>query len=115
MTVTITALKRAIENGDAQALSGFYADGAVMRIVDRDNPPSRPRELKGKAAIAGFYDDVCARAMTHTIESSVADGDRIAFMQACAYPDGVRVMCSAMLDLANGKIVRQTTVQAWDA
>lgn len=115
MTVSISALKRAIESSDANALSSFYADGAVMRIIDRDNPPSRPRELKGKAAIAGFYDDVCARAMTHTVESGVADGDRVAFMQACAYPDGVRVMCSAMLELAGGKIVRQTTVQAWDA
>ena len=53
--------------------------------------------------------------MTHTIESGVADGDRLAFTQACAYPDGTRVLCATMLELNGGQISRQTVVQAWDA
>ena len=57
--ISIATLKRAIEGRDAGALTGFYADNAVMRIVDRDNPPSKPRELKGKRAIAAYFDDVC--------------------------------------------------------
>jgi ketosteroid isomerase-like protein len=113
--ITVTDLKRAIEGRNAQALTAFYADDAVMRIVDRDNPPSRPRELRGKAAIAAYYDDVCGRAMTHKVEAGVADGDHLAFTQACAYPDGTRVFCSAMIELDRGKIARQTNVQAWDA
>lgn len=113
--VTIPALRQAIEASDARALSGFYAAQAVMRIIDRDNPPSHPREIKGQSAIAGYFDDVCARAMTHKVESGVADGDRLAFTQSCAYPDGTRVFCSAMLELDRGRIVRQTVVQAWDA
>ncbi len=113
--ITVAGFKQAIESSDARTLAGFYADDATMRIIDRDNPPSRPRELKGKSAIAAFYDDVCSRAMTHKVESGVLDGDRLAFMQACAYPDGTRVFCSAMLDLKGGKIARQTVVQAWDA
>ena len=32
----------------AAALAGFYADDAVVRIIDRDNPPSKPRNLEGK-------------------------------------------------------------------
>jgi hypothetical protein len=43
------------------------------------------------------------------------DGDRLAFTQACAYPDGTRVFCSAMIELEQGKIARQTNVQAWDS
>ena len=39
----------------------------------------------------------------------------LAFAQACAYPDGTKVFCVAMLELQGGKIVRQTAVQAWDA
>jgi ketosteroid isomerase-like protein len=113
--INVASLKRAIEGRDADTLSGFYADNAVVRIIDRDNPPSKPRELKGKSAIAAYYDDVCSRAMTHTVETGVANGDRLAFTQACAYPDGTRVFCAAMLDLAGGKISRQTVVQAWDA
>jgi hypothetical protein len=52
--------------------------------------------------------------MTHTVEGGIADGDRLAFTQSCAYPDGMKVFCSAMLELKGGKIVRQTVVQAWD-
>ncbi len=114
-TLSVPALKRAIEGRDAKGLAGFYADDAVVRIIDRDNPPSKPRELKGKAAITAYYDDLCGRAMTHRIESAIAEGKHLAFTQACAYPDGTKVFCSAMLELADGKIVRQTAVQAWDA
>ena len=113
--ISLADLKRAIEGRDAKTLAGFYADDALLRIIDRDNPPSRPRELRGRPAIAAYYDDVCGRAMTHRIESGVANGEALAFTQACSYPDGTKVFCSAMLDIANGKIVRQTAVQAWDA
>ena len=113
-TVAIVDLKRAIEGRDGTALAGFYAGDAVVRIIDRDNPPSKPRELKGKAAIASFYEDVCGRNMSHKLENGIADGDRIAFTQSCAYPDGTKVFCSAMLELKDGKIARQTVVQAWD-
>jgi ketosteroid isomerase-like protein len=113
--VAVDTLRTAIEGRDAAKLIALYADDAVMRIIDRDHPPSRPRELKGRAAIAAFYDDVCSRAMTHTIEAGVSDGRRLAFTQACAYPDGMRVFCSAMIEIADGKIARQTNVQAWDA
>jgi hypothetical protein len=114
-TLGIDHLKAAIEGRDAARLVGFYAQDAVMRIIDRDNPPSHPRELKGRPAIAAYYDDVCSRAMTHKVEAGIADGQRLAFTQACAYPDGTRVFCSAMIELADGKIARQTNVQAWDA
>jgi ketosteroid isomerase-like protein len=113
--ITIGALKEAIEGRNAKMLSSFYADDAILRVIDRDNPPSKPREIKGKAAIMTFYDDICSRTMTHRIENGVADGDRLAFTQACTYPDGLRVYCSAMLELKAGKIARQTTLQAWDA
>ncbi|HLH87614.1 MAG TPA: nuclear transport factor 2 family protein [Xanthobacteraceae bacterium] len=114
-TISLAELKRAIEGRDAKALAGFYADDALLRIIDRDHPPSRPRELKGRPAIAAYYDDACGRAMSHRIEAGVANGEALAFTQACSYPDGTKVFCSAMLDIADGKIVRQTAVQAWDA
>jgi len=114
-SIRVDDLKTAIEGRNAAGLIALYADDAVMRIIDRDNPPSRPRELKGRGAIAAFYDDVCSRAMTHKVENGVSDGRRIAFTQACAYPDGTRVFCSAMIEIADGKIARQTNVQAWDA
>ena len=112
--VTGAALKRAIETRDAPALSSFYAEDAVVRVVDRNNPPSKPRLVRGRTAIATFFDDICSRAMTHDVTSSVADGNRLAFTQACAYPDGTKVLCVAMAELKAGKIAEQTIVQAWD-
>jgi len=113
-SVTGAALKQAIEARDGRILASFYADNARLHIVDRNNPPSKPREVKGRMAIATFWDDICSRAMTHKVETSVENGERIAFSQACAYPDGMKVLCLALCELKNGKIARQTVVQAWD-
>ena len=52
--------------------------------------------------------------MTHKVETSVAEHDKLAFTQACAYPDGMKVLCLALCELKAGKIARQTIVQAWD-
>jgi len=112
--VTGAAIKQAIESRDGRALASLYADDALLRIVDRNNPPSKPREVKGRNAITTFWDDICSRAMTHRVETSVASGNQIAFSQACAYPDGMKVLCLAMCELNGGKIARQTVVQAWD-
>ncbi len=112
--VSVSEIKYAIENRDGRRLANMYADDAVLRVVDRDNPPSKPRKLEGRQQIAAFHADVCGRDMTHKIESGVATGSRLAFTQSCAYPDGAKVFCSAMVELKGGKIVRQTVVQAWD-
>jgi hypothetical protein len=72
-------------------------------------------ELRGKDQITRYYQDVCGRAMTHKLESAVGDGEHMAFSESCAYPDGTKVFCTAMLDLDHGLIRNQVTVQAWDA
>jgi ketosteroid isomerase-like protein len=113
-SVTVAAIKRAVEGRNAQALADMYAEDALMLVIDHDNPPSNPRRLQGKDAIAGYFSDVCDRDMTHMIENGVAAGNRLAFTQCCTYPDGTKVFCSAMLDLKAGKIAQQTVIQAWD-
>jgi ketosteroid isomerase-like protein len=112
--VDCAAIKKAIEGRDGKLLSSFYADDALVRVIDRNNPPSKPREIRGRAAITTFWDDICSRAMTHKVDTTIADGDNLAFTQACSYPDGTRVFAAALLELKNGRIARQTVVQAWD-
>ena len=112
--VTGAAIKRAIESRDGRELASFYADDALLRIIDRNNPPSHPREVKGKAAIGNFWDDICSRAITHRVDTSIAEGNNLAFTQACSYPDGAKVFCAAIVELKGGKIASQTVVQAWD-
>ena len=112
--LTAAGIRQAIENRDGRMLSGFYADDALVRVIDRNNPPSRPRDIRGRAAITTFWDDICSRAMTHKVDTTVSEGDRMVFTQDCTYPDGTRVFCIAALELRDGLIARQTVVQAWD-
>ena len=112
--LTIPALRRAIETRDEQVLASFYTDGATLRVIDQDNPPSRPREVAGRDAIAAYYADLCGRTMTHRVDAAVVLGDRLAFTQTCTSPEGGRVVCAAMLELSGGRIARHLAVQAWD-
>jgi hypothetical protein len=112
--VTGTAVKQAIEGRNGRMLASFYRDDAEVRIIDRNNPPSKPREIRGKAAIDMFWDDICSRAMTHKVEITITEGNRLAFTQACSYPDGAKVFCLSALELKDGMIAHQTVVQAWD-
>ncbi len=52
--------------------------------------------------------------MTHHVEDEVVGESRIAFNEACEYPDGTKVLAATTLDLREGKIVRQVSVEAWD-
>jgi ketosteroid isomerase-like protein len=113
-SVTVAALKRAVEGRGAHALAAMYADNAVMLVSDHDNPPSNPRRLAGRAAISSYFSDVCGRNMAHLIENTIAAGNRLAFTQSCTYADGTKMFCAAMLDLKGGEIAQQTVIQAWD-
>lgn len=108
------AIKQAIEARDGHALASLYAENATTRVVDRNNPPGRPREIKGRAAISAFWDDICSRTMVHAVDVTIAQGDQLAFTQACTYPDGAKVFCISVVNLQDGRIIDQTTVQAWD-
>ncbi len=107
-------LRGGIEQLDAEILISLYADDAEMRIVNKNTPPSSPRELHGKEEITEYLRDVCGRVMTHHIENEVIGAERVAFNEACEYPDGTRVLTAMTLDLRDGKISRQVNVEAWD-
>lgn len=107
-------MRRAIEGLDAEALAGLYADDAEMLTVNRYTTPSSPKVLRGKEEISEHLRDVCGRAMTHRIENEVLGEDRVAFNEACEYPDGTKVLCAATLEVRGGKVVKQTNVEAWD-
>jgi hypothetical protein len=108
------ALRRGIEERDASALLGLYAEDAELHVVDRNDQPSKPKIIRGRRAIGEYLADVCGRDMTHTIERLVVGDTGAAFIQVCQYPSGARVLCTAVLDLRDGLIIRQSGVQAWD-
>ena len=111
----ITALTQAIETRDAQAQLATYAPDAELVLIDAVNSPSHPRVLRGREEIGDHLAEVCGRDMTHEVRASVADEQRVALEVACRYPDGMQVRCLCIADVVDGLIVRQRTVQAWDA
>jgi SnoaL-like domain len=113
-TFDAETLRRGIEERDAAALAGLYAEDAELEIVDRNDQPSRPRIIRGRAAIGEYLADLCGRDMTHAVDRLVVGDGSAAFVQSCRYPSGARVRCVAVLDLSGGLITRQSGVQAWD-
>lgn len=108
------ALRRAIEESDAEALIGMYADDAEIITVNKNTTPSSPQVLSGKEEIVGLLRDVCGREMAHRVEDEVVGEGRIAFNEACEYPDGLKVLTATTLEVRDGKISRQVNVEAWD-
>ncbi|HET9170919.1 MAG TPA: nuclear transport factor 2 family protein [Actinospica sp.] len=112
----IETLRRGIEMRDAAAMRGLYAENALMTLVDQRDQPSHPHEIVGAAAIGAFLDEICSRDMEHHLDQVVvsADGTHAAYLEQCRYPDGTKVLSTSMLDLRDGRIAAQTSVQAWD-
>ena len=108
------ALRRAAEGQGPEAKRDLYADDAEYVRVDRNNTPSSPMALSGKEEVGEYLRDVFSRDMTHRIENEVVGEDRAAFNWACEYPDGTRVLAAETVELRDGMIVRQVSVQAWD-
>ena len=66
VTSPITSLKDAIESRDAEGVTAWYADNAVLTILDRDNPPAAPASYRGLEEIGAYYRDICGRNMEHS-------------------------------------------------
>jgi nuclear transport factor 2 (NTF2) superfamily protein len=110
----LETLNRAYESRDAELALSLYTDDAGVRIVDRNNTPSSPRELHGKEEIDEYLRDVFSRDTTHQLEREIIAKDRVAFNVACQYPDGVRVLAAESMELREGKVAEQVELVAWD-
>ena len=115
ITFDAAALKAAIESRDAAALLDLYADDAEVEIADAEHGPSSPLRAKGKDALRAVFADVYGREITHSVGPVAVSGDSLGYVVRCTYPDGIRVLCAAGAELRDGRIARETCVQAWDS
>ena len=110
----IAAFARSYETWDLPALLACYDDDVELVQVDRDHGPSAPRVRSGKALFEGMFTH-CARAgAVVTIDRELADGDRAAATVTCEFPNGRRVIANCMLELRDGRIVREHEVLLGD-
>jgi hypothetical protein len=105
---------RATEERDASTQISMYAPDAIVTIADRTAPPSAPRVLSGRDQIRTWIEDLTGRDMTHRVGHTVHDADGAAYVVSCRYPDGAQVLCSTVIELSDGQIVKQSVVQVWD-
>ena len=104
-------LRRAIERRDPDALLGFYADDACLRISHAALPGGLPFELVGRAQIERYLRAVCDQEMTCAVVGEPVFGDEsIEFVEACGYPDGARISVRTTLALEESRISRQLDV-----
>jgi SnoaL-like domain len=101
------------EQQNVDLYASLYADDAEVRIVNHNNPPSSPFELHGKEEIRNYLGEAPSE-IAHRLDRTITDDENAADTVVCQYPDGKRVLCAAMFDLREGKIVREVSVEAWD-
>jgi ketosteroid isomerase-like protein len=110
----LEALRRGYEEWDVDALLALYADDVELVQIDRDNPPSSPRVRHGKEVFKGMFEHCAGAGVKATVENAVAGEDRAAATVTCEFPGGRKVVANAILELRDGRIVRERDVLAGD-
>jgi ketosteroid isomerase-like protein len=110
----LDAFKGGYEEWDIEGLLGLYADDVELVQIDRDNPPSTPRVRRGKEVFRGMFEHCAAAGVKATVENALAGEDRVAATITCEFPGGRKVIANSMLELKDGRIVRERDVQAGD-
>jgi ketosteroid isomerase-like protein len=110
----LDTFKRSYEEWDIDALVGLYADDVELIQIDRDNPPSSPRVRHGNDVLRGMFEHCAAAGVEATVTNEVAGDGRVAATITCAFPGGRKVIANGLLELEDGRIVRERDVLAGD-
>ena len=110
----LDTFRRGYEEWDIEALLDLYADDVELVQIDRDNPPSSPRIRQGKEMFKGMFEHCTGAGVKASVENLVPGTERVAATVTCAFPGGRKVLANAILELADGRIVRERDVLAGD-
>jgi ketosteroid isomerase-like protein len=110
----LETFRRGYAKWDVEALLALYADEVELIQIDRDNPPSSPRVRQGKEVLRGMLEHCAAAGVDATVENAFAAEDRAAVTVTCKFPGGRKVVANAILELRDGRIVRESDILAGD-
>ena len=68
----------------------------------------------GKEVLKGMFEHCAAAGVKATVENTVAGQDRAAATITCEFPGGRKVVANGILELRDGRIVRERDVLAGD-
>ena len=106
-------LKRSFESWDLETLSRLYDDELEQIEMDDVSQPAAPR-VRTKAELWQLFENGCRAGVNVSAENPVIGDGRIACTFTCLFDDGRRVVSNSIIDLRDGRIVRQFDVQARD-
>lgn len=110
----VEAFQRGFEQWDIAALLDLYADDVELIQLDRDHPPSAPRVRHGRQILEGMFRHCANAGVKATVEHAVCDEQRGAATVTCEFPGGRRVVSNAILELRDGRVVRQHDIAIGD-
>jgi ketosteroid isomerase-like protein len=110
----VATFKRAYEEWDIETLLGLYADDVELIQIDRDNPPSSPRTRHGRDVFKGMVEHCAGAGVVATVENTIGGENRAAATITCEFPGGRRVLANAILEIEDGRIVRELDVLSGD-
>ena len=113
-TFDIDAFARAYAQWDVDALTDLYADEVELVQIDRDHPPSTPLVRHGKELLRGMFEHCAAAGAKATAERGIATERLAAMTITCVFPGGRRVVANSIVELEDGRIVRQHDVVSGD-
>ncbi len=79
---------RAIDSGDVAYQLSLYSDDAEVRVVFLEGSSRSVQVLHGRLAIGAWIRRVHLEKMPHRLIKLVDGGDRVAFTEEYARPDG---------------------------
>jgi ketosteroid isomerase-like protein len=110
----VATFKRTYEEWDIEPLLALCADDVALIQIDRDNPPSAPRTRHGRDVLRGMLEHCAGAGVVATVENTVADEHRAAATITCEFPGGRRVLANAILEIEDGRVVRELDVLSGD-
>ena len=106
-------LKRSFESWDLETLLDLYDEDVEQIEMDEVTPPAAPRK-RNKAELRQIFENGCKAGVKISLDNPVPGDERAACTFTCAFDDGRRVVANSILDIRDGRIVRQLDVQARD-
>jgi ketosteroid isomerase-like protein len=106
-------LKRSFESWDVETLLDLYDDEVEQIEMDEVTPPAAPR-VRHKDELRQIFENGCRAGVKIGVDNPVVGEDRVACTFTCAFDDGRRIVANSIIDVRDGRIVRQFDVQARD-
>jgi ketosteroid isomerase-like protein len=105
---------RGYEQWDVPALLALYDDDVELIRINHDHGPSEPKVTHGIDVLRGMFEFGASHGVTAAVENVVASDDRTAATVTCTLPDGRKIVANTILELENGRIVREYEIEVAD-